>query len=144
GDGVVSVGTLDVEPVGVRFLWDNVAHVPYGYLVRVRDGVQSLEPFVNDKLQRVPIDLGPETDQLYLVLYGTGWRNRASLDSVKVFIFAGYYLCPVQYAGAQNEFAGLDQLNVLLPRSLAALHGDLPLVFHVDGSQDDYVTLLFK
>lgn len=144
GDGVVSLGTLKVEPVGVRLLWDNLGHVPLGYLVRVRNGVQTLEPFVNDKLQRVPIDLGPETDEVYLVLYGTGWRNRASLDSVKVYIFAGYYTCPVQYAGPQSEFAGLDQLNVLLPRSLAMLHGDLPLVFHVDGSLDDFVTLLFK
>jgi uncharacterized protein (TIGR03437 family) len=53
---------------------------------------------------------------VYLSLFGTGIRNRTSLDAVTVWV--GSRSVPVLYAGAQPEFAGLDQINVLLPREL--------------------------
>lgn len=61
-----------------------------------------------------PIDVsnGP----VYLSLYGTGIRGAAA-GSVQVGMNGA--LVPVQYAGAQSTYPGLDQVNVQLPASLA-------------------------
>ena len=52
----------------------------------------------------------------HLVLYGTGIRNRSAIEVV-ICIVNGASL-PVAYAGAQADFAGLDQVNVPLPADL--------------------------
>lgn len=57
-----------------------------------------------------PIDLGPSTDQVYLSLFGTGIRDRASLQDVTASI--GGEKVDVTYAGAQPAFSGLDQVNL--------------------------------
>ena len=65
-----------------------------------------------------PIDLGPEGDEVHLLLYGTGIRGRSSLGAVSVKI--GGVAVPVSYAGDQMQYVGLDQINAgPLPRSLA-------------------------
>jgi uncharacterized protein (TIGR03437 family) len=63
-----------------------------------------------------PIDLRADTT-VYLTLYGTGIRNRSSLANVMVTING--VSVPVLYAGPQPDFAGLDQVNVELPFTLA-------------------------
>src|SRR5262249_9232818 len=78
----------------------------------------------------VPIDLGPETDHLYLLLFGTGMRHRSSLANVSVRI--GDVDAPVEYVGPQGEFAATDQINVRLPKSLAG-RGVVPVQVTVDG-----------
>src|SRR5205085_9214930 len=66
----------------------------------------------------VPIDLsGPP---VYLSLYGTGFALAAT--SLSTCSIAGQTLS-VTYAGPQIQIAGLDQINVLLPQSLAGLGG---------------------
>jgi len=75
------------------------------------------------------IDMGPDTDQVYLVLFGTGIRYRSSLSNVTVDI--GGAFASVEYAGAQGTFSGVDQVNVRLPRSLAR-RWDLDLRLTVD------------
>lgn len=65
-----------------------------------------------------PLDMGTGADGLYLSFYGTGFRNRKSLDDVIVYV--GGVRAQVLYAGPQGTFAGLDQLNVRVPRDLAA------------------------
>jgi uncharacterized protein (TIGR03437 family) len=64
-----------------------------------------------------PIDLGPATDKVYLALFGTGLRNRSRLEDVTATI--GGATADVLYAGPQPDYPGLDQINILLPRSLA-------------------------
>lgn len=63
----------------------------------------------------VPIDLGPKTDLVFVQFYGTGLKNRGAPVTAKV----GGVDATVQFAGAHPTFTGLDQINVLLPRSLA-------------------------
>ena len=64
-----------------------------------------------------PIPLNPATDQVYLVLYGTGIRG-APLSAVSVMVPGSS--APVQFAGAQQTYMGLDQVNMgPLPASLA-------------------------
>ena len=77
------------------------------------------------------IDTGGESDPVYLVLYGTGFRNRTSLENVKA-ILAGVEVA-VEYAGPQGQ-PGLDQLNLRIPRSLAG-HATQSLQLTVDGKQ---------
>jgi uncharacterized protein (TIGR03437 family) len=88
----------------------------------------------------VPINLGPETDQVYVVLYGTGIRGSSS-DRVIVTIDGERM--PVIYAGVQPEFAGLDQINVgPLPRRLIG-RGVVPVIVEIDGRLSSAVTLTF-
>jgi len=64
-----------------------------------------------------PIDLGVDTP-VYLTLYGTGIRHRGSLELDDVSVIMNGNFLPVTYAGAQPDFAGLDQINVQLPLNL--------------------------
>jgi uncharacterized protein (TIGR03437 family) len=47
---------------------------------------------------------------------------------------------PVQYAGAQPSFAGLDQVNISLPAALSGT-GIANVVLTVDGQVSNAVTL---
>ena len=59
---------------------------------------------------------GVATNQVYLVLYGTGI---ASAGTTGTTVTVNGVNAQVFYAGSQNLFPGLDQVNVLLPASLA-------------------------
>jgi uncharacterized protein (TIGR03437 family) len=74
----------------------------------------------------------------HIVLYGTGFR-RAPYDTVKVTI--GGVNAPVHYAGAQPNFAGLDQLNTQVP---AGLSGVVDLVLTVNGRAANVVKVRVK
>ncbi len=96
-----------------------------GTILRVSsDGSQTYE-----SLDR-PIDLGSETDRVYLLLYGTGIRGRISLEAVEVNV--GGVRAPVTYAGPQSQFPGLDQANVLLPQMLRG-RGEVEVSLVADG-----------
>ena len=82
-----------------------------------------------------PLSLGSSTDTVYLSLYGTGIRGAAT---VQVFI-AGQ-LVPWQYAGAQNQYQGLDQVNVAVPRSLAGA-GEVSVYLVADGAVSNMTTV---
>ena len=87
----------------------------------------------------VPIDLGPPTDQVYLILYATGIRHRTpSLADVSVAV--GGATLPPLYAGSQMFYFGLDQINVQLPQSLAGA-GEIPVNVTVDGATANTVTI---
>ncbi|MBK9708937.1 MAG: DUF1800 family protein [Acidobacteria bacterium] len=86
------------------------------------------------------IDPGPATDKLYLILYGTGFRNRADLASVTATI--GGVSVEVTFAGAQAGFAGLDQVNLAIPRVMAG--GDLDVVVTVAGKTANPVKFTMK
>ena len=62
----------------------------------------------------VPIDLSGAP--VYLSLYGTGFD--AASAALSTCTIAGETL-PVSYAGPQLQVAGLDQVNMLLPKTLA-------------------------
>lgn len=74
---------------------------------------------------------------VYLSLYGTGVRNR---EAPAVTVTVGGRAVPVHYAGAQAQFAGLDQINVQLPASLRGL-GRADVIAIVDGIASNAVQI---
>jgi uncharacterized protein (TIGR03437 family) len=72
---------------------------------------------IAQKFIPLPINVQADADQVYLNLYGTGIRGRSEIANVKATIDG--IDVPVLYAGAQGSFLGVDQVNVLLPSSLA-------------------------
>jgi gluconolactonase len=115
--------------------------------LRIRaNGSQSFEPVATfdsaqNRFVSAPIDLGPETDTVFLLLYGTGVRFRSALSAISVRI--GGVEAQVDYAGAQGDFAGLDQLNVRLPRSLIG-RGEVDVALTVDGQMSNTVRINIK
>jgi uncharacterized protein (TIGR03437 family) len=114
-------------------------------IVRVHpDQSQTVEPVVSldatgKQWVAAPISFG--SDSLYLVLYGTGIRNRS--DNANVTCTIGSHLLPVLYSGAQGSFAGLDQVNVALPATLQGA-GSVPVIVTADLQSSNTVTLTFQ
>ncbi|MBX3278612.1 MAG: hypothetical protein KF868_11475 [Acidobacteria bacterium] len=116
------------------------------YYVRVKpDNRQSIEPAVtfdetSGRYIAAPVDFGPEGDELFLILFGTGLRGRSDQRAVSVSV--GGLPAEVTYADAQPTFAGLDQVNVWLPRSLAG-RGDVDVEVTADGKAANKVRVRF-
>jgi uncharacterized protein (TIGR03437 family) len=71
-------------------------------------------------------------------LFGTGFRHRSALQAVSVKF--GGVAGQVLFAGAQGGFIGLDQLNVLLPGTLAG-RGEVDVVLTADGKAANTVRI---
>jgi uncharacterized protein (TIGR03437 family) len=82
-----------------------------------------------------PIQLSASTT-VYLILYGTGIRNHSSNVTANI----GGANVPVQYAGPQPSYAGLDQVNLALPQSLSG-SGQVSIILTVDGQITNVVTI---
>ena len=149
GDGSVSVGKARIAAVAPGLFTANSSGqgIAAATVLRVRaDGSQSYEPVgrFDSALGRfvaVPIDLGPESDQVFLLFYGTGWRNRSLLSAVITKI--GGETVETLYAGLQPDFVGLDQLNARLSRSLIG-RGEVDVVVTVDGMAANTVRVSIK
>jgi uncharacterized protein (TIGR03437 family) len=87
GDGKVSTGVVQIAAVAPGLFSANASGqgVASGVALRVKaDGAQTYEPIARfDQAQNrfvaVPIDLGPATDQVFLILYGTGLRHQSNV-----------------------------------------------------------------
>jgi uncharacterized protein (TIGR03437 family) len=121
GKGVPAALALRVAPDGGQILVD---------VYRCGTAAGSCAP--------VAIDLGAATDQVILELFGTGIRGRSALTAVTATI--GGQAAEVQYAGPQGGFAGLDQVNIRVPRGLA-VRGAVDVILVVDGKTANTVTV---
>ncbi|HEV8038468.1 MAG TPA: FG-GAP-like repeat-containing protein [Bryobacteraceae bacterium] len=126
GSAVVTITTTDghsasteiqIVPLAATIFLLDPSGIPAGYAVRVgADNVQTVEPIFTQQggsLQEVPIDLS--TGEVYLVLFGTGF----DAPTFGVGAQIGTQDLTAGYAGPQTQFPGLDQINILLPKSLA-------------------------
>ena len=91
----------------------------------------------------IPINLGSSTDQAVLELFGTGIRGAGGASNVTVS--AGSTQGTVLYAGAQGgglpgSYYGLDQVNVVLPRSLMG-SGTVNIVLTAGGQTANTVKI---
>jgi len=137
GNGYVTVVGADQPPIGGCVVVRRVAPslfaansdgqgVAAAVALRVKsDGSQIYEPVAQfdpaqNRVVALPIDLGPDlglaTDQVFLVLFGTGARirNPNSFLSLKI---GGQDAKPT-FVGALDMLPGVDQFNVPLSRSL--------------------------
>jgi uncharacterized protein (TIGR03437 family) len=131
GDGTVSTGTVDVALVAPAIFSANASGTgpAAALLIRISaDGRQSYESVAeyNQQLSRFlprPIDLGPEGERVFLVLFLSGLRRATdtngdgNLNETIRLLIGGTEITPL-YAGAQPEFVGLDQINAEIPRDL--------------------------
>jgi uncharacterized protein (TIGR03437 family) len=144
GDDKVFSGAIQIARVAPGLFSASASGqgLAVGQALRIRaSGEQVFEPLANwdaaqNRFVANPIDLSNPAEQVYLILYGTGWRYRSSLDAVNLKI--GGVDAPAQFAGAQGSFAGLDQINLQVPRILAG-RGEMDLVLMVDGRQANVV-----
>lgn len=145
GGAAIAAGTIQVAAVAPTLFAANsdgmgpaaafVIHVAPG-------GGQTTEPVAvfdssEGKLVASPIEMGPQGDEVFLILYGTGIRNG---DVVEVTV--GGTAATVTFAGAHGSFIGLDQVNVKLPRSLAG-RGDADIKLLVNGASANVVRMKF-
>jgi uncharacterized protein (TIGR03437 family) len=91
-----------------------------GYATRVSSsGTQTVEPAyavnAQGSFSATPINMGSATDKVYLAIYATGVQA-AGIANVTVTVNG--VNTPVLYAGNAG-YAGVDQVNVQLPASLA-------------------------
>ena len=132
---VLAQGNLELDSVSPTLFAANASGkgIAAAQIVRVHsDDSQTLEDV------RGPIEFGDTSERLFVVLYGTGFRKLAR-GSLRI----GGTDAAIAYAGAQGTFAGLDQMNVELPRSLAG-KGEVAVVFSADGKPANAVTLSFR
>jgi uncharacterized protein (TIGR03437 family) len=88
-----------------------------------------------------PMSPGSATDKLVVTLYGTGFRNLTAAGVASITI--GGVPAQILYIGAQPTEAGLDQVNVTIPSSLAGA-GEVPVTLTVNGQTANAVVLNVK
>jgi uncharacterized protein (TIGR03437 family) len=84
-----------------------------------------------------PILLPNNLAALYIVLYGTGFRN-----ALNVSASLGSMSAEVVYSGAVATYPGLDQVNLRVMNP-SALTGQQTVVLEADGVFSNTVSLLF-
>ncbi len=147
GNGAVSTGPLTITAVNPGFFTvrQDGTGIPIGEIQRVRNGVTlGYEPVwagTGATATAVPIEWKDPNDVLYLVLYGTGFRNRTQLSNVTAVV--GGVNHDVVFAGPQGGLAGIDQVNILLKRGLAG-SGNVNVIVSTDGRLANVVQVNFK
>src|SRR5581483_6697368 len=131
GNGITSNGTVQVKQAGPAVFSANAdgSGVPAALALRVKTNNEQIYESVSQlntstgRLVTKPIDLGPEGERVFLVLFLSGIRKAPDPngdqnvnESIRVVI-GGTEVIP-DYAGRQPDFAGLDQINLEIPRSL--------------------------
>jgi uncharacterized protein (TIGR03437 family) len=149
GAGAVSVGTVNIASVAPGLFSANASGQGVAAAVVFRrraDGSESFEPVAQfDQAQNrfvpLPIDLGPATDQVFLIPFGTGLRFHSGLSAVTCSI--GGANMEVLFAGATPGFVGLDQANARLSRSLIG-RGEVDVILTADGKTANTVRISVK
>ncbi|MCI0389658.1 MAG: hypothetical protein MOB07_12975 [Acidobacteria bacterium] len=127
--GNVTTGTEMIMQVGPGFFTADGSGqgIPAALALRVKRNEITYEPIARydaeqQKFVLIPIDLGPEagaaTEQVFLVLFGTGFRSREPLPAGPAAVFGDTTFVEPLYIGAQPDYPGLDQVNLPIPRSL--------------------------
>jgi uncharacterized protein (TIGR03437 family) len=148
-DGSTASGAIEIAAVapGLFSADANGKGVAAAFALRVKaDGSQSSEPVGQydtgqGKYVTVPIDLGPEADQVFLVLFGTGIRGFSALSAVTASI--GGATSGVDFAGPQGTYVGVDQINLRLTRSLIG-RGEVDVGLTVDGQASNTVRVSIR
>jgi uncharacterized protein (TIGR03437 family) len=142
-------GTLQIETTAPGIFTQNAdgKGVPAALVVRVGpDGSVTSEPASicgaePATCQAAAIDVGTGQTETYLLLFGTGIRNRRAVTDVTATIDG--VSVPVDYAGEQGQFLGLDQVNLVLSPEFAG-RGTVDLSITVNSRPANTVRLAFR
>ncbi len=149
GAGVVSAAVINVTPVAPAIFSADSSGKGLAAALALRikaDGSQIYEPVVfydapTQKFVAVPIDLGPPTDKVLLLGFGTAIRGLSNPAAATAKI--GGTNAVIEFIGPQPDFVGLDQTNVLIPRSLIG-RGLVDFVMTIDGKLTNTVSVVIK
>jgi uncharacterized protein (TIGR03437 family) len=92
---------------------------------------------VNSAGQAIPTPINVASGQVYLVVYGTGIATAAVTATI------GGVNATVAYSGAQGQYPGLDQVNLLIPSSLAG-KGQVNVVVTAAGKLSNPVYVVIQ
>jgi uncharacterized protein (TIGR03437 family) len=148
GAGVMTIGKVAPGLISANANGQGVAAA---VVLRIRNGVQTFEPVASfdsgqSRFVPIPIDMGPQGDIVYVLLYGTGIRNRSKAENIVVNIRGSSRpLDPAQYEDgfAAPGFVGLDQINLALSRALIG-GGLINITVTVDGKVSNTIQLSIK
>ena len=144
---IVSTTRLESIAPGIFTADASGKGLPSAIVLRIAaNGRQTYESAVRYDATRgqfvaIPIDLSNASEQVFLLLYGTGFRNRASLNNAIATL--GGTEAPLLYAGPQGGYVGLDQVNIRIPTSLRG-RGDVNINVTLEGQTTNTVTLNFR
>ena len=147
--GATSIGRIQLDPVAPGIFTADASGRGVAAAVALcvgADGSQRYLPVARfdeatQRLVAVPIAVCQGCRETYLILFGTGWRQRSALSGVAARL--SNTLPQVVFAGAQGDLIGLDQLNLLLPRELCG-QGDVPVSLVVDDRASNVVRVTIQ
>jgi uncharacterized protein (TIGR03437 family) len=148
-DGISSITRVQLVQVnpGIFTADSSGRGLPAAQVLRVlANGTQVLEQVARfdaatNKFVGVPIDLAGPGEQVFLILYGTGWRSRASPPVASASI--GGTSAEITFLAAQPSLLGVDQANVRLPSALLA-RGEVEVTLSVEGKPANPVRINVK
>jgi len=148
-DGVSISEPINIVPVAPGLFSADASGTGLAAAVVLRakaNGDQVYEPVTRfdpaqNRIVAAPIDLSNANEQVFLILYGTGIRNRSGLTATTASV--GGTPAEVLYAGVQADFVGLDQINLRLPSSLAG-RGEVDVRVTADGTPTNAVKISVK
>jgi len=149
GAGSVGAGTIQIATVAPGIFTANSTGqgLAAAIALRVRGTQQFVEQIsqynaTTNSFDPIPVDLGPAGDQVFLILFGTGFRFRSG-DLGLVVKVSGRTLQTL-FSGAVQGFVGLDQINTsALPREIAG-RGLVNIEVTVDGKPANTTTVSIK
>jgi uncharacterized protein (TIGR03437 family) len=159
-DGTVSTGLVEIADAAPSLFTANAdgEGVAAAVLLRIKaDGTASYEPVAvfdqeQNRFVASPIDLGSSTrkedgigDQVFLVMFGTGFGRIGASNRATARFSRGDFSIEgeVGFAGRQGGLAGVDQVNVRLPRSLSG-RGEVEVALSLGSKTTNSVKISFK
>jgi uncharacterized protein (TIGR03437 family) len=125
------IAQVEIVSTAPGLFTENTSGLAAAYAIRVdTQGNQSFEAVFtssNGVVTPTPISLGAPSDQVYLILFGTGFDSSGNTS-----VTVGGQSAPIVFADPQGSTPGLDQVNILLPHALAG-SGTVPVVFTACG-----------
>jgi len=152
GTSTVATGLMEVQSIVPTLFTANSTGqgVAAAQIQRVHpDGTydyESVSTYDAGSGQFVAVPIVFSGDSLYLLLYGTGFDGTSGVSGTQVTIGQEWFTGPemtVLFSGPQGQYAGLDQIDVALPETLAG-SGEVTLTVTVDGSTANPVTIAFQ
>lgn len=146
-DGNLATGSIEIKQMnpGLFAADASGAGLAAALALRVRangeqvyESVVRFDPVLN-RFVGVPVDLNNPTDEVFLILFGTGFRRH----STNVIAEIGGGSAEVIFAGAHGNLVGLDQCNLRLSGQLAG-QGEVDVRLTVDGETSNTVRVVIK